>query len=385
VKSALIVCISAAIMSGCISRKEGGGPVGAQGMAIPADMHTSQNSLDWPGVYEGILPCADCPGIKTRLMLKPDGSYELSTQYLDRQPAPLVVRGKFSWNAAGNAITLDVTGNGQRYAVGEGRLSQLNRDGTPDGTGSPNRVLKLVSPAESTPSAGGGLVQTLEDHRWKLESARDGQGQRIEAVSPAPERSFVLSFSGSRLHIQGGCNQMTGGYQINAEGQLNVSGMASSMMACEPALMHADRALSDLLASGMQINLIKGPPPQLRLISASKATLILTGQATAEALYGPGTVIFMEVAAQRVSCQNPLNGEALCLLVRDRQYDKQGLLVGTPGAWRPLYETIEGFRHTEGVRNVLRIKRFQRVSAPPDAASTVYVLDLMVESETVKR
>jgi heat shock protein HslJ len=385
VKSVLIVCISAAVLSGCISRKEGSGPVGSQEIAIPADMHTSQNSIDWAGVYEGTLPCADCPGIKTRLMLKRDGSYELSTQYLDRQPAPLVVRGKFSWNAAGNAITLDVNGSGQRYAVGEGRLSLLNRDGTPDGISSPNRVLKLVSPAASTPSVASGLVQTLEDHRWKLESASDGQGQRIEAVSPGPERSFVFSFSGSRLHVQGGCNQLTGGFQINAEGQLNVGSMASSMMACEPALMRADRALSDLLANGMQIDLIKGPPPQLRLVGASKATLILTGQATAEALYGPGTVIFMEVAAQRVSCQNPLNGEAMCLLVRDRQYDQQGLLVGAPGAWRPLYQTIEGFKHTTGVRNVLRIKRFQRVSAPPDPASTVYVLDLMVESETVKR
>jgi uncharacterized lipoprotein NlpE involved in copper resistance len=51
------------------------------------DMHNSRNSLDWAGSYEGVLPCADCPGIKTRLVLSPDGQFELSTQYMDRQPA----------------------------------------------------------------------------------------------------------------------------------------------------------------------------------------------------------------------------------------------------------------------------------------------------------
>jgi heat shock protein HslJ len=230
------------------------------------------------------------------------------------------------------------------------------------------------------------LTQILEDHRWTLESAIDGQGQRMGSVLPTTERPYVFSFSGSRLHVQGGCNGLTGAYQINSEGLLTMEGsMASSMMACEPALMQADRALSDMLAKGMQIELIKGAAPKLRLVDASKATLILTGQATPEALYGPGTRIFMEVAAQRVACKNPLNGETLCLQVRDRQYDEKGLLVGVPGEWRPLYESIEGFEHTPGVRNVLRLKKFQRPAAQARASSTVYVLDLVVESATVER
>ena len=90
------------------------------------------------------------------------------------------------------------------------------------------------------------------------------------------------------------------------------------------------------------------------------------------------------MAAQRVACTNPLNGEPLCLQVRHRQFDEQGLTVGTPGAWRPLYETIEGYQHTPGVKNVVRLKRFKRGSAPVGASKTVYVLDLVVQSETVK-
>ena len=342
-------------------------------------MHTSQNSLDWAGVYEGMQPCADCPGIKTRLTLNRDGSYELSTQYLDRQVAPQVARGQFTWNAAGNAIALDANGGGQRFAVGEGRLSMLNRDGSSELPPAPNRVLTLVPPPAPTAPTAPGLALTLGTHRWTLESATDGQGRRIEAVSPGPGRAFVFSFGDARLHIQGGCNQLTGSYQINADGRLIVGRLAATMMACETALMQADSALSGLLDKAMRIDLSPGAPPRLRLVSPNNETLSFAGQATPEALYGPGTLIFMEVAAQRVACQNPLNGETLCLQVRDRQYDAQGLVVGPPGAWRPLYESIENYQHTAGVRNVLRIKRFQRGAAP------VYVLDLVVESETVAR
>ena len=349
---------------------------------MPPDMHTSQNSLDWAGAYEGVLPCADCPGIKTRLTLKPDGRYELSTQYLDRQPAPTVETGKFFWNAGGNGITLE--GSGQRFAVGEGRLLALYRDAPTDWSRSPNQVLKRVSGTVPAPTAAAALLQTLEDHRWTLASAADAQGQRIGALLPDATRPFVLSFSGSRLQAQGGCNQLTGSFQLSPEGVLSVGRMASTMMACEAPLMQADKALSDMLAKGMKVELSKGTPPTLRLLDPSKASLTLTGQATPEALYGPATRIFMEVAAQRVACKNPLNGETLCLQVRERRFDEKGLVVGVPGEWRPLYESIEGYQHTPGVSNVLRLKKFQRPATQTGTPATVYVLDLVVESATVK-
>jgi heat shock protein HslJ len=233
--------------------------------------------------------------------------------------------------------------------------------------------------ARPAPQAIAGLEQTLEAHRWTLESATDGQSRRIEAVSPGPGRTFVFSFAGGRLHVQGACNQFTGGYQLN-NGRLVVGRMAATMMACDAALMQADGVMTDLLATAMRIDVTKGAAPQLRLVGASNRTLVLTGQATPEALYGPGTLIFLEVAAQPVACRNPFGGAALCLQVRERQYDAQGLLVGAPGAWRPLYENIEGFQHKAGERNVLRIKRFKRDPAPAGASSIVYVLDLIVES-----
>jgi hypothetical protein len=74
-----------------------------------------------------------------------------------------------------------------------------------------------------------------------------------------------------------------------------------------------------------------------------------------------------------------------CLQVRERKFDAKGLPIGKPGPLRPLYETIDGFKHVEGQRNVLRVKLYQRVPASRLTPDNVYVLDLVVESETVTK
>jgi heat shock protein HslJ len=261
-------------------------------------------------------------------------------------------------------------------------------------------VLAACSPGQpgtvapgSAPPAGGQhmgatgvtLVPVLEAHRWQLESATDGRGQPIAAVSPGPGRAFVFRFSDGRLAIEGGCNRMTGAFKVATDGQLTVGRLASTNMACAAPLMQADAALSDILSRPMTLSVKSGAAPVLRLASADNAVLTLIGQLTAEARYGPGTRIFLEVAAQPVACDNPLTRATACLQVRERQFDAQGLATGTPGPWRPLFETIEGFTPEPGVRTVLRVNRYQRADVPPGGSALIYVLDLTVESELVSR
>ena len=97
------------------------------------------------------------------------------------------------------------------------------------------------------------------------------------------------------------------------------------MMACEPALMQADTALAALLAQPLQIAITWGAPPQLHLQTASNETLVLEGQVTPEAVYGPGTLIFLEVDARQLPCRNPRNAQTTCLQVREISFDEQGL------------------------------------------------------------
>lgn len=117
---AAIACVTGLV--GCASRNDGTA-------AMPDPAHSSRNALDWAGTYEGVTPCADCPGIRKRLPLLRDGRFEMSAQPLGRQATAETVRGRFGWNAAGNTITLEGAGGGQQFRVGEGRLLQLDRDG----------------------------------------------------------------------------------------------------------------------------------------------------------------------------------------------------------------------------------------------------------------
>lgn len=92
--------------------------------------HNAQNSLDWAGIYQGTLPCADCGGIETELTINSDGTYKLTEQYLDKEGEPFVSEGTFAWDETGSIVTLqsgDQTG--RQYLVGENTLTHLDMHG----------------------------------------------------------------------------------------------------------------------------------------------------------------------------------------------------------------------------------------------------------------
>jgi uncharacterized lipoprotein NlpE involved in copper resistance len=63
------------------------------------------------GPYEGVLPCADCPGIRTELTLRrkaagwAEGTYRLVETYLDRG-SPQVTQGEWT-TLRGDAVNED--------------------------------------------------------------------------------------------------------------------------------------------------------------------------------------------------------------------------------------------------------------------------------------
>jgi copper homeostasis protein (lipoprotein) len=64
-------------------------------------MHTSRIALDWAGTYAGVLPCADCEGIKPIITLHEDLTYEMETQHLGRDEQVFRRSGSFVWDDAG--------------------------------------------------------------------------------------------------------------------------------------------------------------------------------------------------------------------------------------------------------------------------------------------
>lgn len=238
-------------------------------------------------------------------------------------------------------------------------------------------------PTPNRRAADPALVRSLQDHVWTLQSGSDASGQPIDGLM-VPGQAFQLRFDGARLAVTGGCNNMSGSWRLSPQGQLMVGRLAATMKACEPALMQADAALSGVLAQHLGMQLQSGAAPSLRLESPSRQTLVLNGQPTPESLYGKATRIFLEVAPQTVECVSGVM-RGPCLQVRERRFDAQGLRIEPPGEWRNFHGSIEGYTHTPGVRNVLRINRYQRQQVPADASRYVYVLDMVVESETVAK
>lgn len=97
------------------------------------ESHHGHEQRDWPGVYHGFLPCADCVGIKTTLALNKNNSYVLITQYAGKSPRDFVEKGKYAWDEKTSTIVLtprkykDATI--RRYAVAEDMLIQLDDNG----------------------------------------------------------------------------------------------------------------------------------------------------------------------------------------------------------------------------------------------------------------
>jgi uncharacterized lipoprotein NlpE involved in copper resistance len=92
-------------------------------------IHTSQNSIDYEGTYEGILPCADCEGIKTVINLK-SSSYIMKTTYLGKNKTVYETTGSYSWDKSGQIIIMDgIKGSPNQYFIGEGYMTQLDMEG----------------------------------------------------------------------------------------------------------------------------------------------------------------------------------------------------------------------------------------------------------------
>jgi len=380
----LLLALFAVTLAGCQPEKTADLPAAPPPEADPApvmDMHTSRIALDWAGVYEGLLACADCPGIHTQLTLEPDGGFEIVTRRLVRDAEPSSARGQFEWEAGGNTIALDAEGGGQRFAVGEGRLLLLETGQTQPAWDRSDATLPQSSSAwRSTRQE---LGEMLEDHRWLLVDGTDAGNRRIDALFPDAERSFAFNFAGSRLHAQGGCNGFRGNFAIDADGRLDVSGTISTLMACPAPLMEADATLAALMAGPLETVLVRGVQPTLVLLTKAGDALVLTGELTPEARFGAPTTVFLEVAAETVECEASVSGDGLCLQVREISFDEQGLRVDTPSEWQAFTADIVGYQHQPGIRNVLRVKRFEPAAGPDMPQGPIYVLDLVVESEVV--
>lgn len=226
----------------------------------------------------------------------------------------------------------------------------------------------------------------LSGHHWRLADARDAGGRRIDALFARADKPLQLDFNASMLSVANGCNSMSAHHVLTGD-SLTVDPLASTLMACpDKALQALDREIGKRLQGKLAMRIDRGDAPTLVLTSAAGDALTFIGGMTAETRYGgPGERLFLEVAAATRPCSDPSRPGKQCLQVRELRYDDKGLQVGDPGAFREFHGDIEGYKHRDGVRNVVRVDRYARRAASADALPYAYVLDAVVESDASGR
>lgn len=172
----------------------------------------SQVSVDWNGVYQGVVPCADCEGIKTQITLNANLTYIKETLYLGENDQVEREEGKFEWGSGGKEITL---GNGgQRYLVGENRLFHLDREG--------NRIQGDLEDKYILQKENDGLTGKY----WKLIELNG------EPVGEMRKEPFVMFDDEKRVSGNAGCNTFTGSYSFGEGNGIKFSQLAMTRMAC---------------------------------------------------------------------------------------------------------------------------------------------------------
>jgi hypothetical protein len=117
----VFLLMAAMVMSGlssCLSNK-----------GVDKD-HNARNSLNWEGVYTGIIPWAS-ERISERIQLNLDQSFVLEYDYLDRPDDPIhCFPGlSFQWDDTGNIIIIEIIDTVTHYKVAENMLIQLGKIG----------------------------------------------------------------------------------------------------------------------------------------------------------------------------------------------------------------------------------------------------------------
>lgn len=186
------------------------------------DMHNSMIALDWAGTYHGVVPCADCEGIDSKVILSEDLTYQFEQIYLGRSDQVFRSEGTFSWSEDGSRIQLNHLNSNQTpkaYQVGENRLFQLDMDGNRiDGDLADHYVLSKV-------------IDNLSGLQWELIELENTILNADDETMRTPSLQFLSGEN--RVSGNGGCNQFNGRYNIKSGNKISFTGVVSTKMSCD--------------------------------------------------------------------------------------------------------------------------------------------------------
>ena len=207
--------------------------------------HNARNSLDYVGSYKGILPCPDCHGLETEIVINENSTFNIKTKYQGKGEKIYLKKGNFTWNKKGTIIILtDVKNAPNKYFVGENTLTQLNIDGkritgntaneyvlskqpyrasTIETTEQNSTTVDLNSRIEATtvikkvnPAVG---RYPLAETKWRLVSLKN------KTVKQIGDKAYYLKLNSkdAKFTAFAGCNSIAGNYIMPSSNKLDFS------------------------------------------------------------------------------------------------------------------------------------------------------------------
>lgn len=247
-KSLLILGIIAIGFTSCkkeIEKETEGTPIDST--IVQVDEHNAKSSLDYQGNYRGNLPCADCESIETTISLTED-SYIKETVYKGKSDKVFKETGKFTWNEAGNTITLSGSKAPNQYFVGENALFHLDVDGKRiEGDLASKYQLSRIEisepivPVEKEETKTKEVAKVeLKNSKWRLVKLN---GKSVQKSKDAKREHGITFNTDGRFSAFAGCNNMMGSYKLKEEvSRIEFSKVASTMMACEDMVTEQELA-----------------------------------------------------------------------------------------------------------------------------------------------
>lgn len=81
------------------------------------------------GTFEGTLPCADCSGIKTELVISEDGKFKLTETYMAKKEKQFVSEGEIVRGEGGRFSLTDKDGTVRQYELTDNTIAVLDAEG----------------------------------------------------------------------------------------------------------------------------------------------------------------------------------------------------------------------------------------------------------------
>ncbi len=263
----LLMVFAVAVATGCSTTKKQAAVVTPDQPQKIVIGDNSADSPDWTGVYQGVLPCADCDGLVTTLTLNKDKTFKRVMVYKGKSDQAFEESGKFTWDNTGSVVMLQgITGSPSYYKVGENQVMQLDLQGKAvEGELAEMYILKKTEQV---------FDPSLTGKKWKLVELN---GKPVEQPAGSGKDYYIeLDTRETRVNGFAGCNGFFGNYELKAGNRITFTKMGSTLMACpnlstEQALLKVLETADNYTVNGNRMELNKARmAPLARFVEIGK-------------------------------------------------------------------------------------------------------------------